>query len=86
MSSKIKKTLWMIGSLIGVLVVVSGVGYLTLKPRPLKPPETVSSLAELESYLEDLTGYNRDSPPGLSLVVAKEGEIVLCAPKVSLIA
>jgi len=76
MSSKMKRTLWIIGIIIVVLVVVFGVGYLTLIPKPLKPPETVSSLAELESYLENLTGHNPDSPPGLSLVVAKDGEIV----------
>ena len=65
-----------IGTIAIVLVVVLGVAYLVLTPRPLKPPEAVSSLAELESYLEDLAGHNADSPPGLSLVVAKEGEIV----------
>ena len=59
-----------------LLVVVFGVAYLALNPRALKPPETVSSLAELESYLEDLVEHNVDSPPGLSLVVAKDGEIV----------
>jgi hypothetical protein len=75
MSSKMKRTLWIIGIVILVLVVGFGVGYLILRPKPLKPPETVSSLAELESSLEDLTGHNPDSPPGLSLVV-KEGEIV----------
>jgi D-alanyl-D-alanine carboxypeptidase len=76
MSFKMKRTLWIIGIIIVLLVVVFGVGYLTLIPKPLKPPETVSSLAELESYLENLTGHNPDSPPGLSLVVVKDGEIV----------
>ena len=59
-----------------VLVVIIGVGYFTLLPKSLKPPQTVSSLAELEIYLDDLTGHNPDSPPGLSLVVVKDGEIV----------
>ena len=76
MSSKMKKFLRIIGIIIVVLVVVVGVGYLTLVPRPLKPPQAVSSLAELEAYLDDLTGHNPDSPPGLSLVVVKDGEIV----------
>ena len=71
-----KRILWIIGIIIVVLVVVFGVGYLTLMPKPLKPPETVSSLAELESYLENLTGHNPDSPSGLSLAVVKDGEIV----------
>jgi CubicO group peptidase (beta-lactamase class C family) len=46
------------------------------EPQALKPPETVSSLAELERPLEDLAGHNPDSPPGLSLVVVKDGQIV----------
>jgi CubicO group peptidase (beta-lactamase class C family) len=76
MSSKVKKILWIVGSIIVVLVVLFGVAYLTLAPKPLKPPQEVSNLAELEAYLEDLTGHNADSPPGLSLVVAKDGAIV----------
>jgi len=76
MASKKKKTLWIIGIVIVVLVVVFGVGYLTLIAKPLKPPETISSLAELEAYLDNLTGHNSDSPPGVSLVVVKDGEIV----------
>jgi D-alanyl-D-alanine carboxypeptidase len=75
MSSKLKKIVWIIGILIGVLVVVIGVGYLILVPRPLKPPGAVGDLAELEAYLDDLAGHNPDSPPGLSLVVVKDGEI-----------
>jgi CubicO group peptidase (beta-lactamase class C family) len=71
-----KRALWIVGTVIVVLAVLAGVAYLTLKPRPLKPPETVGSLAELERYLEDLTGHNPDSPPGLSLVVVKDGQIV----------
>ena len=69
MAARSKRALWIIGVATAVLVVVFAVGYLTLKPRPLKPPETVGSLAELETYLENLTGHNSDSPPGVSLVV-----------------
>ena len=80
MSQRSKKILRVIGIIVVVLVVVLvvliGVGYLTLVAKPLKPPQSVSSLAELEAYLEDLTGHNPDSPPGLSLVVVKDGEIV----------
>jgi D-alanyl-D-alanine carboxypeptidase len=76
MPSKMKKALWVIGIFIAVLVVLIGVGYLTLVARPLKPPQAVRDLAELEAYLDDLTGHNADSPPGLSLVVVKDGEIV----------
>jgi CubicO group peptidase (beta-lactamase class C family) len=76
MSTKMKRALWIVGTVIVVLAVLAGVAYLTLKPRPLQPPETVGSLAELESYLEELAGHSLDSPPGLSLVVVKEGQIV----------
>lgn len=76
MSSILKKILWIIGIIIVALVVLIGVGYLTLVPKPLKPPQAVSNLAELEAYLDDLTGHNPDSPPGLSLVVVKDGQIV----------
>jgi D-alanyl-D-alanine carboxypeptidase len=76
MSSVIKKILRIIGIVIVVLVVLIGVGYLTLVSKPLKPPEAVSNLTELEAYLDDLTGHNPDSPPGLSLVIVKDGEIV----------
>jgi CubicO group peptidase (beta-lactamase class C family) len=71
-----KKYLRIIGIIAVVLVIVVGVGYLTLVPKPLKPPQAVSNLAELEAYLDDLTGHNPDSPPGLSLVVVKDGEVV----------
>ena len=62
MSTRMKRALWIIGTIIVVLAVLSGVAYLALKPRPLKPPETVGSLAELERYLEGLAGHNPDSP------------------------
>jgi D-alanyl-D-alanine carboxypeptidase len=71
-----KKILWVIGIIVVVLVALIGVGYLTLVARPLKPPQAVRNLAELEAYLDDLTGHNADSPPGLSLVVVKNREIV----------
>ena len=71
-----KKILWVIGIIVVVLVALIGVGYLTLVARPLKPPQAVRDLAELEAYLDDLTGHNADSPPGLSLVVVKNREIV----------
>lgn len=74
--SKTKKALRIAGIIVVVLVVLLGIGYFTLRPTPLKPPDTVSDLAELEAYLNDLAGHNADSPPGLSLVVVKDGEIV----------
>ncbi len=71
-----KKVLRIIGIIFAVLAVLLGVAYATLKPRPLPAPKTVSDLPELETYLEDLAGYNADSPPGLSLVVVKDGKTV----------
>ena len=76
MATKTRKVIWIIGIIVVVLVALSTAGYLSLKPRPLKPPETVSSLAKLEAYLENLIGYNADSPPGVSVVVVKDGKIV----------
>jgi len=76
MSSKMRKFLWIMGIITVLLVVLIGVGYLTLVPKPLKPPQAVRDLAGLEAYLDDLTGHNPDSPPGLSLVVVKDGEII----------
>jgi CubicO group peptidase (beta-lactamase class C family) len=49
-------------------------GYFLLKPEPPQPPETVSDLAEAEVYLEELVAFG--TPPGLSLVVVKDGAIV----------
>jgi CubicO group peptidase (beta-lactamase class C family) len=42
--------------------------------KPPKPPEGVSRLAELEAYVNQLVAISR--PPGLSLVVVKNGEMV----------
>ncbi len=69
MPAGVRRILWIIGSIFLVSGIIAGIGYLTLIPRRLEPPETVSSLPELESYLENLAGHNPDSPPGLSLVV-----------------
>jgi D-alanyl-D-alanine carboxypeptidase len=76
MPSKMNKILRIIAIILGVLAVVFGIAYLTLFPKTLKPPREVGSLAELEAYLDDLAGHNPDSPSGLSLVVAKDGEII----------
>ena len=49
-------------------------GTTLLGPKPPKPPERASSTSELEAYVDELVVMNR--PPGLSLVVVKDGEIV----------
>ncbi len=71
---KVLKTLGIIFAVLAVILVVAY--YAVLKPRPLAAPKTVSDLSELEMYLEDLAGYNADSPPCLSLVVVKDGKTV----------
>ena len=65
-----------IAVILALLVALSLAAYITLIPKPLETPDSVSSLIELEEHLEKLTGYNADSPPGLSLVVVKDREIV----------
>jgi len=42
--------------------------------KPPKPPETVTDIGTLEAYLQQLIAV--ESPPGLSLVVIKDGKIV----------
>lgn len=71
-----KWILRIIGTIVVLAVVLGGIGYIALVPRPLPAPDAVASLEELETYLTDLTGHNADSPPGLSLVVVKNGEVV----------
>ncbi|MBN1305402.1 MAG: serine hydrolase [Anaerolineales bacterium] len=61
---------------IGVLLLAMFVfvtGFVLLRPKPPVPPESVKSLVELEIYFDQLTGYNAASPPGLSVVVVKDG-------------
>lgn len=71
-----KKALRIIGIIVAALVVLTIVAYFTVVPKPLKTPNTVRNLAELEVFLNNLAGHNADSPAGLSLVVVKDGEIV----------
>jgi len=72
-NNKIK---WAIGAVIALLFLFSGFVYLMVLPHPLAPPSEVKNLTALENYLNELTGYNADSPPGLSLVVVKGDKIV----------
>jgi D-alanyl-D-alanine carboxypeptidase len=45
-----------------------------LQPKPPRPPARIASIAELESYLDQIVRYGR--PPGLSLAVVKGGRMV----------
>ena len=49
-------------------------GSALFSPKPPKPPEQVNSTAELEEFLNKLIEMSR--PPGLSLVVVKDGIMV----------
>jgi CubicO group peptidase (beta-lactamase class C family) len=73
MPSKLKKTGRIVGRVF-VVVLVAAVGVALLRPKPPRPPATVTSVAELEAYLDALTAFG--TPPGLSLAVVKEGQVV----------
>lgn len=70
-------TLGKIGKLVGsavLLLVLVAVGFVVLRPKPPRPREAVTDMAEVETYLEELVEFG--APPGLSLVVVKDGAIV----------
>jgi CubicO group peptidase (beta-lactamase class C family) len=50
------------------------VGATLFGPKPPKPPQNANSVAELEMYVNKLVEMSR--PPGLSLVVVKDGKMV----------
>jgi CubicO group peptidase (beta-lactamase class C family) len=50
------------------------VGATLFGPKPPKPPQNANSVAELEAYVNKLVEMSR--PPGLSLVVVKDGKMV----------
>jgi CubicO group peptidase (beta-lactamase class C family) len=59
---------------IGVLVLaVAALALVALWPEPPKRPARVASVGDLEQYLSELVRFGR--PPGLSLVVVKDGRI-----------
>jgi len=56
------------------LTVFGLVGIAILAPRPPSVPDSMATEAELDQFLEDLVSSG--SPPGVSLVVVKDGETV----------
>ena len=56
------------------LAVFGLVGIAILAPRPPSVPDSMATAAELDQFLEDLVSSG--SPPGVSLVVLKDGETV----------
>jgi D-alanyl-D-alanine carboxypeptidase len=57
-----------------VLALIALVVGTLLRPKPPRPPTTVTSVADLEAYLNALTAFG--TPPGISLVVVKGGRVV----------
>lgn len=57
-----------------VMVLVLGLAAYAFAPHPPAVPGQVKNQAELETYLKQLTASG--SPPGLSVVVVKDGQVV----------
>jgi CubicO group peptidase (beta-lactamase class C family) len=57
-----------------VVALIAALGVAIFRPKPPRPPTSISSVAELEAYLLALTSYG--TPPGLSLAVLKDGRLV----------
>ena len=56
------------------ILIILGVGLYALAPHPPAAPKQVKDVAELESYFARLV--DSGNPPGLSVVVVKDGRIV----------
>ena len=65
----LKIALW----ILFVLVLLIG-SFFLLRPKPPRPPESVERVVEIETYLNDLVTFG--TPPGISLVVVKNGKMV----------
>src|SRR5689334_1347812 len=73
MRSKLIKTSRILGG-VCALALVTVARVVLLRPKPPRPPAHISSVAELDAYLSALTTFG--TPPGLSLVVVKDGRVV----------
>ncbi len=72
-----KKFFKISGLIIGgtvVVLLIAGVVLYILAPHPPKPPESMTSISELEAYLNELV--ETGDPPGMSVAVVKDGEVV----------
>src|SRR4051794_38819570 len=73
MRSKLSKRSRIVGGVCALaLIMVASVAL--LRPNPPQPPAHVASVADLDAYLGALTTFG--TPPGLSLVVIKDGWVV----------
>src|SRR5689334_19126412 len=57
-----------------VVALIAALGVALFRPKPPRPPTSISRVAELETYLQALTSYG--TAPGLSLAVVKDGRLV----------
>jgi len=73
MHRKLTKTSRIVGGLCA-LALITVAGAAVLRPRPPQPPNHITSVAELDAYLDALTAFG--TPPGLSLAVVKDGRVV----------
>lgn len=73
MRKKPRRTGWIAGRLVVVALIATATVAIA-RPRPPRPPAAVTSVGELEAYLDALTAFG--TPPGLSLVVVKDGAVV----------
>lgn len=60
--------------IISAILIILGAGLYAFAPHPPATPKQVNSVPEMESYLNHLV--ESGNPPGLSIVVVKDGRIV----------
>jgi CubicO group peptidase (beta-lactamase class C family) len=58
---------------LALILVLTITGYAVFRPKPPEPPNSVSSIDDVESYLKGLVSFG--VPPGLTVVVVKDNEI-----------
>ena len=73
MHRKLTKNSRIVGGLCA-LALITVAGAAVLRPRPPQPPNHITSVADLDAYLDALTAFG--TPPGLSLAVVKDGRVV----------
>ncbi len=73
MRKKLIKTSRIVGGVCALALIAVAIVAL-LRPKPPQPPQHIASVADLDVYLSALTAFG--TPPGLSLVVVKEGRVV----------
>ena len=73
MRTFLKTAAKIIGILCGVLIILVVTLFL-LMPHAPKPPDELNSIAAMEADLEEVVAS--DHPPGLSLAVVKDGDVV----------